>query len=158
MWRKLVGLNFSLVKWMQSKLLNYDTCHILSNTLCVSGDNFKGSDIVDAVGRVCQSYTSSTYTQLKQLLQEDELDRWESVLYDTVDQVWDFYCGHNKIYSFLFDSGSARWFFMVRGCECIPASEFQNVVLALTSTYLPLYSFSSHCTTTGRGVISEPKS
>ena len=63
---------------MQSKLLNYDTCHIQYhsfNTLCVSGDNFKGSDIVDAVGRVCQSYTSSTYTQLKQLLQEDELDR-----------------------------------------------------------------------------------
>ena len=43
--------------------------------LRVLGDNFKGSDIVDAVGRVCQSYTSSTYTQLKQLLQEDELDR-----------------------------------------------------------------------------------
>ena len=54
-------------------LVTYRT--IFSNTLCVSGDNFKGSDIVDAVGRVCQSYTSSTYTQLKQLLQEDELDR-----------------------------------------------------------------------------------
>ncbi|XP_067935432.1 centrosomal protein of 70 kDa-like [Watersipora subatra] len=38
------------------------------------GDGYKGSDIVDAVGRVCQSYTSSTYKQLKQLLQEDELD------------------------------------------------------------------------------------
>ena len=76
--------------------------------LCVSGDNFKGSDIVDAVGRVCQSYTSSTYTQLKQLLQEDELDRWESLLYNTVEQVWHFYCRHNKIYCFLFDSDSAR--------------------------------------------------
>ncbi|KAF6024381.1 CEP70 [Bugula neritina] len=38
------------------------------------GEGYKGSDIVDAVGRVCQSYTSSTYVQLKQLLQEDELD------------------------------------------------------------------------------------